>query len=368
MNATTNSDGALTFSVMTGPCASVSETLTTGTFRSTGAGVCVVKASTVATINFSAGSATQSVIITQATPTIAFGPAPMPTYPPAGNFTVSATTNSNGALTFSYASGPCGLLSATATAATFRSTGTGMCVVVARTAATVNFTAGAATQSVTIAAPSSPVCNSNGFYTGTFNGNLTISAGQMCNLGGPSGGVKGNVTVQSGGTLLVGGGAVISGNVTVQSRGDVTVYGTVEGNVTVQSGGDVAVYGTVNGNVNVSGGVSISGATINGNLNISSLAETHEVAGGVCQTVVKGDLVSQYNESIVVIGDGPQFTPYFPCGGNQIVGNVLIQNNLVETIFAENQVSGNLTCSGNASIVSGDNAVSGRKQGQCAGF
>jgi hypothetical protein len=86
----------------------------------------------------------------QGTPTITFGPAPTATYP-GNNFTVSATTNSNGALTYSYVSGPCSLVSATA--GTFSPTGIGTCVAEASVAPSTNYLAGSATQNVIITAP-----------------------------------------------------------------------------------------------------------------------------------------------------------------------------------------------------------------------
>jgi hypothetical protein len=72
-----------------------------------------------------------------ATPTITFAAAPTPTYPGA-SFTVSATTSSNGALSYSYVSGPCSQVSGSI----FRPTGVGTCVVQATTAATATFLAG----------------------------------------------------------------------------------------------------------------------------------------------------------------------------------------------------------------------------------
>ena len=87
--------------------------------------------------------------VTPVAPTITFGTAPAPTFP-GPNFTVSATTNSDGALTFSVMSGPCAFVSETATAGTFSSSGTGTCVVKASAAATLNFLAGSNTQSVII--------------------------------------------------------------------------------------------------------------------------------------------------------------------------------------------------------------------------
>lgn len=94
---------------------------------------------------------TTSYSVGQGTPTITFGPAPSPTYP-GNNFTVSATTNSGGALTYSYVSGPCALVSATL--GTFSTTGTGTCVVEASVAPTANYLGGSATQNVIISAPS----------------------------------------------------------------------------------------------------------------------------------------------------------------------------------------------------------------------
>lgn len=82
-----------------------------------------------------------------ATPTITFAPAPSPQHP-GGNFTVSATTDSDGALTYSYVSGPCTLIDANA--GTFAPTGVGDCTVQADTAATTYFLAGSAQQVVTI--------------------------------------------------------------------------------------------------------------------------------------------------------------------------------------------------------------------------
>ncbi len=88
------------------------------------------------------------IVAVLATPTITFDPAPSPTYL-GGNFTVHATTNSDGALTYSYVSGPCALVNAST--GVFSSTGAGVCVVQANTAATSTFSAGFAQQSVTIA-------------------------------------------------------------------------------------------------------------------------------------------------------------------------------------------------------------------------
>src|SRR5206468_12046283 len=74
------------------------------------------------------------------------GTAPTPTYL-GGNFTVSATNDSGGAITYSRVSGPCALVSG----ASFSSSGAGSCVVKADSAATTNYLASSAQQTVTIA-------------------------------------------------------------------------------------------------------------------------------------------------------------------------------------------------------------------------
>ncbi|HKB12180.1 MAG TPA: MBG domain-containing protein, partial [Vicinamibacterales bacterium] len=79
-----------------------------------------------------------------------FGPAPAATFPGA-NFTVHASNNSGGVITYSYVSGPCALVDASA--GTFSTSGVGSCVVQADSAATVNYLASMAQQTVTISAP-----------------------------------------------------------------------------------------------------------------------------------------------------------------------------------------------------------------------
>ena len=88
---------------MADTCALVSASL--GTFSSSGAGSCVVKADSAATTNYLASSAQQTVTIAQAASTTSFAAAPTPTYL-GGNFTVHATNDSTGTITYSQVSGP----------------------------------------------------------------------------------------------------------------------------------------------------------------------------------------------------------------------------------------------------------------------
>ncbi len=232
VSATTNSDGALTYTYMSGPCAQVSG----GTFSSSGAGTCVVKASTAATTNFAANSATQNVIISAATPTITFGTAPTPTYL-GGNFTVTASTNSNGALTYSYMSGPCAQVSG----GTFSSTGGGICVVKANTAATTNFSAGTATQNVTIN-PATPTITFAAAPSATYPGsNFTVSATTNSNGALSYSYVSGPCTLVSGGTFSPTG----VGSCVVQASTALTtnfLAGSVMQSVTIAAAGQTPTF------------------------------------------------------------------------------------------------------------------------------
>src|SRR5207244_6369454 len=105
-----------------------------------------VKATSAATTNYLASSAQQAVTIAQAASTTTFGTAPTPTYL-GGNFIVSATNDSGGAITYSRVSGPCALVSG----ATFSSSGAGTWRVKADGAATAKCLAVSAQQAVTVA-------------------------------------------------------------------------------------------------------------------------------------------------------------------------------------------------------------------------
>ncbi|NNJ11508.1 multicopper oxidase domain-containing protein [Chloroflexales bacterium ZM16-3] len=94
----------------------------------------------------------ESPVIVQQPGAVSFGAAPAATYL-GGNFTVSTTSNSNGALTYSAVSGPCALVSG----ATFSTSGAGDCTVQADTAATTAYTAATAQQVVSIAQASQTI-------------------------------------------------------------------------------------------------------------------------------------------------------------------------------------------------------------------
>ncbi|MEZ4866166.1 MAG: multicopper oxidase domain-containing protein [Caldilineaceae bacterium] len=185
VNATTNSNGALTYSAVSGPCALVSG----ATFSTSGAGVCVVQATTAATTNYTAGSAQQSVTIAPATPTITFISDPY-AVTSAGDFTVAATTNTDGARSYSWVSGPCTL--ADGNTGTFTPTGEGTCVVQIDTVATTNFTAGTLQQTITIIPPGANLYAVGGSTTLPGSANpvpvwgYTIDGSAVSQPGGPT--------------------------------------------------------------------------------------------------------------------------------------------------------------------------------------
>lgn len=138
--ATSNSTGAITYSVVSGPV-----TLSGNTVTLTGIGTVVLKAAQVADANYAAGSQTTSFTVVAAAPTLSFvvadhsfGDAP---------FTVAATSNSNGAITYSVQSGPATMVGNTVTL-----TGAGPVTLKATQAASGSYTSG--TQTATFQAAS----------------------------------------------------------------------------------------------------------------------------------------------------------------------------------------------------------------------
>jgi hypothetical protein len=191
--------------------------------------------------------------------------------------------------------------------------------------------------------PSGTACN--GTYSGIFQGNLTVSAGQNCIF--VNGGVTGNVQ-QNGGNLEL-----------IQSQ--------VGGNVQVNGGGTFTLG---------------PGSTIGGNLQIQSLP-SGPGQNQVCGTTVNGNLQFQASGTALLIGS----TNPASCAGNNVGGDLQVQNNTAATTVAGNTVGGNLQdnnntaptqvftnmignnlqCAGDTSITGGANTAKS-KQGQCSTF
>ncbi len=156
VGATSNSTGAFTYSVVSGP-ATISGTAVT----LTGAGTIVLQASEAADSNYSAGTKTATLNAASGTPTISFA-IPNHTYGDAP-FTASATSNSTGAFTYSVVSGP-----ATISGATVTLNGAGTVVLQASEAASGNYAAAEVNATFTVAA-------SIGVSTGSGSGSETAT-------------------------------------------------------------------------------------------------------------------------------------------------------------------------------------------------
>ncbi|MDP9039625.1 MAG: hypothetical protein M3O02_10195 [Acidobacteriota bacterium] len=145
VSASSNSQGAITYSVVSGPA-----TLSGNVVTLTGVGTVTLKASQAASGAFGAASATASFNVTGATPSLTLA-AISAQILGASPFAISATSNSQGAITYSVVSGPATLQGNIVTL-----TGTGSVTVIATQAASGNFTSGAATTSFTVAAAAAP--------------------------------------------------------------------------------------------------------------------------------------------------------------------------------------------------------------------
>ncbi len=199
---------------------------------------------------------------------------------------------------------------------------------------------------ISVAPPTTPTSGNtcNGAYNGTFNGNLTVSAGQNCSF--VSGGVTGNVQLNGGNLILM------------QSQ--------VGGDVQLNGGGTFTIG---------------PGTTIGGNLQIQNLP-SGSTQNQICGTTIHGDLQFQSNGTAVLIGAGTA-----SCAGNTIGGNLTVQNNTGATTVVGNTITGNLQdhnntgptqvsdnlignnlqCQNNTSITGGGNTAAS-KQGQCSAF
>ena len=216
VTATSNSSGAFTYSVVSGPA-----TITGNTVTLTGTGNVTLQASQAATTFYAAGAATATFVVSAATPTISFSVANQ-TF---GNapFTVTATSNSPGAFTYSVVSGP-----ATITGNTVTLTGTGNVTLQASQAATTLYAAGSATATFLVSAATPTISFS--VANQTFgNAPFTVTA-----------------TSNSPGAFtysVVSGPAAIAGNtVTLTGAGSVTLMATQAATSQYASGSATATF------------------------------------------------------------------------------------------------------------------------------
>jgi hypothetical protein len=196
VTAASNSSGAFTYSVVSGPA-----TVSGSTVTLTGAGTVVLQASEAATSNYAAATKNATFTVTVATPTITFAVSNQ-TYG-AAPLSVSATSNSSGAFTYSVVSGP-----ATISGSTVTLTGAGTVVLQASVAATGNYAAATqnATFTVTVATPTIMFAVSNQTY-----GAAPLSVGATSNSSGAItySVVSGPATISGSTVTLTGAGSVV---------------------------------------------------------------------------------------------------------------------------------------------------------------
>jgi uncharacterized repeat protein (TIGR03803 family) len=223
------------------------------------------------------------------------------------------------------------------------------------------FTIGPA--SAVVLTPGAPC---NGVFTGTFKGNITVSAGQSCVYTNPCE-IKGNVTVNSGGTFqMLGLGCILDGNLT-ENSGKLVTLGKLS---------------AVGGNVVISGasGFNLSASGIGGSLQINQLS------GGspdtVCAMAILRNVQLKNNSSAIVVGAqgcagsaiGGELEAAYNSAAlsidSNLVGDDLEANNNTAAIdVSANKIGGDLQCQKNAAVTdtAGTNYAHGKIQGQCVG-
>ncbi len=139
VSATSNSTGAITYSILSGPA-----TISGNTVTLTGSGAVTLQASQTAAGNYAAATVNTSFNVNAATPTLAFAAIPNQTYGVAP-FTISATSNSTGVIAYSVISGP-----ATIAGNTVSLTGSGTVTLQASQAAARGYAAATVTTSFSV--------------------------------------------------------------------------------------------------------------------------------------------------------------------------------------------------------------------------
>ncbi len=147
--------------------------------------------------------------------------------------------------------------------------------------------------------------------------------------------------------------------------------GLVTGNLTVPAGDwcDLTNNVTVTGNLQLkqSSGVRIVGATVGGNLEADGVSGATDPSSPgldvICGSTIKGNL--QVHDSGV---DAPWSIGGGAGCGNTVSGNLQFRKNAATgNVVSGNTVSGNLQCRDNGAVAGADNMVHGNVLGQCTG-
>jgi hypothetical protein len=150
---------------------------------------------------------------------------------------------------------------------------------------------------------------------GTNGGNVLVASGKSICLSGSAAKLIGSVTIQSGGVFWVSGGANVNASVLVLSGGTFgMIGGTLSGNINATFNTTVITNGvTILGPVLAQGAASFCSDKITGPVNIN----------GSSKPILFGGTTSA-------------------CGGNTVVGSVLVQGNTGGVGFSDNTITGPL--------------------------
>jgi len=207
-------------------------------------------------------------------------------------------------------------------------------------------------------------------------GDVVVADNAGCVLAGTT--VRGTITVGAGAALDLSDVTVFNG-VTAASSGRVAaVNSVVVGSVTSTNSGQLQLTNTaVGGDVAVSGetnvtavGVAVAGDVTGTAVNrfdvsssyvLGSVVANEAFSGGnLCGNRVYGDTKVVGSGGAILLGGSAS------CAGNQVFGNVVVDNNVAFIAIAGNTVKRNLSCTGNDPAPEvGTNTVKGTKSGQC---
>jgi YVTN family beta-propeller protein len=207
----------------------------------------------------------------------------------------------------------------------------------------------------------------NGVYSGTFTGNIVVSAGQNCTFidGGT---VNGNVTVKPGGNFSSSG---------TKIQGTLTISGGTWSQVkNTQVAGDMQILDSPAAPTTAAPTISPTVAT-----NSSSTATPVSPTSFLCGTTVLGDLTFDSNGTAAQIGAANPIV----CAGNTITGQFEANNNTGTVLIFDNvvgrdmqvfkntglldvvgnNIGGNLHCQNNSVLVMGGMNTAKNTQGEC---
>jgi hypothetical protein len=354
------SGGASGNPVMFSSSGSCSNSMGTYTITS-GTGTCSVIANQAANSNYSAAlPVTETTNDTRIGQTINFPAITNQNGP--GQITLNAMASSGLPISYSVLSGP-----ATVNNNILTTTASGSVTVQASQAGNENYTAANPVQQTFTVSPNAGQLNGsncNGEFTGVYQGNLTVTTGQVCIFS--NGGITGNLKLNG-------------GNVVLENNS------SANGNLQMTAGSLTVSNSTVGKDLQISGASSFTigpAANIGGNLqiqNVPSGAGTNQV----CGASIGGNLQFQNNGTAAQIGSRTG------CAGNNVSGNLQVQNNTASTTVDGNTVSGNLQDQNNSAatevftnvvshnlqcqqntggITGGGDTAGGNKQGQCSTY